>query len=203
MGTRGFITFVIDGEEKTAYNHFDSYPDALGLAVLGWLRDALKASTEETAGAARRLRVMDPRSVPTADDVDRLARFSWNSARHGGSRDLREGQEWYDLLHEAQGKPDLILEAGVIEDAKDFPRNSLFAEYGYVIDFDRQQFEAYEGFQKSPHDKGRFASREPIGHTVAGTYYPVALMASWPFDGLPSDRDFTAALCEDDGDEDE
>lgn len=40
MGTRGFICFVIDAKEKTAYNHYDSYPDGLGLHVLTWLRES-------------------------------------------------------------------------------------------------------------------------------------------------------------------
>lgn len=35
MGTRGFITFVIDGVEKTAYNHFDSYPSNWGCMFWG------------------------------------------------------------------------------------------------------------------------------------------------------------------------
>lgn len=38
MGTRGIMGFVVDGQEKLTYNHYDSYPDGLGLDVLRWLR---------------------------------------------------------------------------------------------------------------------------------------------------------------------
>lgn len=196
MGTRGFVTFVIDGDEKTAYNHRDSYPDGLGLSVLRWLRtendrtaatgaqDWLRAITD----AARSLRVVSPDSSPTAKDIERLRQWSWNRARHGGNKDLRDGQEWYDLLHETQGEPGLILEAGVIEDAGTFPQNSLFAEWGYVIDLDAGNFEVYEGFQRARHSKGRFA-----GKPGADGYSPVALKASWPLSELPDDSAFMAA----------
>lgn len=208
MGTRGFITFVVDGEEKTAYNHWDSYPSALGETVLHFLAahrhevtcDLHKGASGAVVDQARKLRVVDGASKPTAEDIARFSKFSWSAAQHGGGKDLRDGQEWYDLLHETQGKPALILEAGVIEDARDFPRDSLFAEWGYVVDFDAGKFEVYEGFQKSRHDKGRFADRTPPNHKVGG-YFPVALIASWPLDALPDDAAFIAATEGDDEDE--
>jgi hypothetical protein len=192
MGTRGFISFVVDGTEKTAYNHWDSYPDALGSDVLKWLRHVCEVETgpEVLLSEARNLRVVSPQDKPTAEDVARFSQFSWNKDQHGGDSDLREGQEWYDLLHETQGNPMLILQAGVIEDAGKFPLDSLFAEWGYVIDLDAQQFEAYQGFQHSPHSAGRFADRP----SATDGYYPVALAASWPLGSLPTDAEFLAAL---------
>src|SRR6185437_9317904 len=189
MGTRGFITFVIDGREKTAYNHFDSYPDGLGQDVLTWLRVARDGGLP-----VRELRVVSPDSKPTAEDIARLSRFSWGGAQHGGGRDLRDGQEWYDLLRETQGSPHDMLAAGVIEDAFSFPQDSLFAEWGYVVDLDARCFEVYEGFQRAPHGKGRFASRPGL----TGGYAPVALRASWPLDALPTDQEFADATTDSD-----
>lgn len=177
MSTRGFITFVIDGTEKTAYNHFDSYPDGLGLNVLKWLR-----SGPVDPEAVRALRVASRDSRPSDEDIERLRKWSWDRHQHGGTQDLRDGQEWYDLLHETMGEPALMLEAGVIEDAHGFPQESLFAEWGYVIDLDAGRYEVYEGFQRSRHHKGRFADRAPVDG-----YYPVALVASWPLSDLPAD----------------
>lgn len=48
MGTRGFVGFVIDGQEKIGYNHFDSYPDGLGVDVLSWLRGEVHGGTAST-----------------------------------------------------------------------------------------------------------------------------------------------------------
>ncbi len=197
MGTRGFITFAAGGQEKTAYNHWDSYPEGLGVTVLSWLRSALESDAEGTAQAARELRVVSPDSRPEPEDIARLGSYADESV---SSRQLTE---WYVLLRATQGSPELMLKAGVIEDAGSFPGDSLFAEWGYVIDFDAQVLEAYEGFQKAPHNRGRFAAMEPenLARGALGPYYPVALAASWPFSALPSNEEFVKALSR--GSEDE
>jgi hypothetical protein len=181
MGTRGFISFVADGQVKLGYNHSDSYPGWLGMNMLDWLCVADIASATQ---AVKDLRVVAPDSDPTAEDVERLARF--HNPNVGGGRMT---PDWYQLLRETQGMPGLILEAGVIEDASGFPADSLFAEWGYVVDFDGQAFEVYRGFQSEPHADGRFASETPND----GGYYPVRLVASWPFSALPDGSAFIEA----------
>lgn len=180
MGTRGFITFAVDGESKTAYNHFDSYPECLGLVVLNWVR---LADHDEAASRVRELRVVaaDTPELPTADDVLRLK--DYYDPDVGG----RAGSPtWYQLLRGTQGSPGAILQAGVIEDASLFPANSLWAEWGYVIDFDTGTLEVHVGFQQEPHAEGRFASPEPD----EDGFYPVRLAASWPISALPDDATF-------------
>lgn len=185
MGTRGFVGFVVDGVEKIAYNHFDSYPSGLGIDVLAWLRIAgdLNAARE----AAQALRVVDPESEPTDEDIERLGGYLNSNV---GER--RERPDWYQLLRETQGNPAAMLDAGVIEDAANFPLDSLFAEWGYIVDFDAEVFEVYQGFQHAAHDRGRFAHREPNVRPASGAeYYPCALVCSWPLDALPDEKTFT------------
>lgn len=194
MGTRGFITFVADGVEKTAYNHWDSYPDSLGAGVLEWLRtERDRADVTETAdwlapiaARVRALRAVRHHDRPTPADIERLE--PWTDLGVGS----RSRNDWYCLLRGTQGDPAAMLDAGVIEDASHFPADSLFAEWGYVIDLDKQVFEVYEGFQQSPHDKGRFASRKAEDNN----YYPVALVQSWPLAELPDSAAFDAAFAE-------
>jgi len=181
MGTRGFVGFVVDGNEKIAYNHFDSYPGGLGTDVLGWLRKTHLGGARRLAGE---LRVVGENDEPTEEDVERLAGYTNRNV--GGPS---ERPTWYQLLRETQGNPAAMLDAGVIEDASNFPADSLFAEWGYVVDFDAQTFEAYKGFQRSPHTGGRFATRKG-----REGYYPVQLVVSWPLDDLPDDEAFLAAL---------
>lgn len=180
MGTRGFITFVIDGTEKTAYNHFDSYPTGLGHQVAEDLK-----SEWVTPDAVRALQVVNDSIKPTPDDKLRLAAFTDTGVSTGSTDD------WYCLLHETQGSPAKIVRAGYIEDAGDFPLDSLFAEWGYVIDMDTMTLEVYAGFQKSPHSAGRFASREVTDeYARQHGYYPVALIASYDIlGGLPDDAE--------------
>jgi hypothetical protein len=198
MGTRGFVGFVVDKTEKITYNHCDSYPGGLGRDVLDFLRskqheltcDVHRNQSGLTVDLARKLRVVDPESTPTAEDIERLQPFA-NTVVSG-----RRLDEWYVLLRETQGNPRAMLEAGVIEDGSQFPADSLFAEYGYMVDLDAMTFEVYEGFQQAPHSKGRFAEMKP--HRESNGYFPVALVQSWPLSDLPSDDAFITALEGDD-----
>ena len=182
VSTRGFIGFVADGKAKVAYNHSDSYPDWLGRNMLEWARGA---DQEAAKAAVRELRVVAPEDEPTELDEIKLARFANFSVGARGGKPT-----WYQLLRETHGDPGATLKAGVIEDASDFPADSLFAEYGSVVDLDQGALEAYVGFQQAPHSEGRFASDTP----GRNGYYPVRLVASWPLASLPSDDEFFAAF---------
>jgi hypothetical protein len=186
MGTRGFVGFVVDGTEKITYNHNDSYPGGLGVDVLGFARGDMQAAREQ----ARALRLVTDDVPPTGEQKAALA----------GLADLGVGRQadddWYVLLRRTQGDPAAILRSGYMIDSHDFPADSLFAEYGYVVDFDAGTFEAYRGFQTEMHDKGRFADQAPRDTG----YHPVALVASWPLDNLPDDDVFVAVVEGDDED---
>jgi hypothetical protein len=187
MGTRGFVGFVADGTEKIAYNRSDSYPEGLGLDVLSWLRGVSDMDSLRSGIADLRV-VSDER--PTAEDVERLK--PWTNLNVGEQSE----DDWYCLLRKTQGYPAEMLKAGYIEDAGEFPTDSLFAEWGYIVDADAQTFEVFKGFQREPHDKGRFAARTPQrpSSALGSTYYPVALVASFPLKELPSDDAFMAAV---------
>lgn len=159
MGTRGFVGFTVDGTEKIAYNHFDSYPDALGIDVLTWLRsaaEALDALTERV----RALRVVDPNSTPTADEIEQLRRFAKLDVG------TQQFDDWYVLLRETQGNPELMLEAGVIEDGSRYAG----MQYGYLVDLDKSELRVYDGDRSAD------------------------VLAAFPFDALPTDDEFIARL---------
>lgn len=189
MSTRGFVGFVAEGKTAIAYNHSDSYPAWLGAQMYEWLRTADLADAKAKAAA---LRVVAPDSDPTGEDVEALRKY-YNPNVGGDS----EHPTWYQLLRETQGDPAAMLDAGVIEDASKFPADSLWAEWGYVADFDAGRFEVYRGFQHSAHSEGRFAQMERTDND----YYPVRLIASWPLDALPTAAEFDAALTDDEDDE--
>lgn len=172
MGTLGFITFVADEAEKTVQIRHDVHPSALGVSCLTWLQGARRVPGPLASAVAALRPLTEDTPVEDADRLNRL----------GDVDDINPGH---------------ILNAGVYVDDNDFPLNSLFAEWGYVIDLDTGFFEVYQGFQQSPHTSGRFASRrggERYGHLIGGGYHPVALIASWPLSALPSGEDFVAAF---------
>lgn len=210
MGTRGFITFVAGGVEKTAYNHFDSYPSGLGVKVLDFLRTQLTPTDEDCQDATPQAvyaaalaelsqRVVNLRVVRenvdevTAEDVKRLA--PWTDMWVGGPVDKGKLAFWYQLLRNTQYDPAAMLEAGVVEDASDFPADSLYAEWGYVIDLDEGLLEVYRGFVEGPHASGRFANRPLHVYNNVGQYYPVKLVKVYPLhEELPTDDAFVGDL---------
>lgn len=216
MGTRGFITFVVDGEEKTSYQQFDSYPERVGVDVLSFCTGAMyeklpdrvrpyDVAIAELADAVRALKVVTDETQVTIEDVQALA--AWSD--FGVGRKLKpeviaalecgddltkfgnDAPEWYQLVRRTQGQPRDILASGYVLHNATFPQDSLWAEYGYVIDLDDRDLEVYVGFQSKPHTVGRFADREP----VTSGYFPVRRVAAWPLNELPEKAEFLAA-CE-------
>ncbi|MER7363498.1 hypothetical protein [Nonomuraea wenchangensis] len=176
MATRGFLGFVIDRTAKIAYAHDDTYPAGVGLLVLTWLRIAAPPLDGLRKQAAA-VRVVSPTSRPTPGDVARLAQYT-----HPCSSQVRH---WWELLWQTQGDPEKILQAGVIEDASDFPADP-HCEWGYVIDLDNKVLEVYRGGQSRPHQRGRFASDASAGAPW--------LVMGWTLEDLPTDREFLETL---------
>jgi hypothetical protein len=181
MGTRGTWGFVLDDREKLTYNHFDSYPDGLGADLLNWLRDQ---RLEQLCSRVRALELVDESDKPTPEQQERLVAMGTHDS------DVSSGQteEWYSLLRNCQGDPELTLKSGFMIEGAGFPLDSLFCEWAYVIDLDNQRFEVYRGFQTAPHEDGRFATRfDPAEATsvVGETYYPVRKLVDFSLANLP------------------
>ncbi len=176
MGTRGLIGFVINGEVKTAYNHFDSYPEGLGLDALKYAKN-MNLSISKMAAEA--LIAVDDSVAPTEEQMDRLAEYYDPSV---GGPSVEE--DWYRLLRHTQGDIGATLTAGYYIDAADFALDSLFCEWGYVLNFDTNELEVYEGFNQG--------SAVGIWADKSGKreYTPITLIKSFSLDNLPEDEVF-------------
>jgi len=159
MGTRGAYGVRIDGVDKVIYNQYDSYPGGLGEDIYGFLR-----KIQEYYGW--RTLISAARNIKEAEKITKQTDYSWFDAC-GGLGPLAR-----------------VLQAGCYRDSSTFLLDSLFCEWAYLVNLDEGTFEVYEGFQKSPHDKGRYA-RLPVKDLTSGTYYPVALIKTLLLDTLP------------------
>lgn len=183
MSTRGFVGFVVYGDEKITFNHYDSYPEGVGQKWLQWLRSSPALSSVRERAAQLQMipgeRLQDERDGD--EDIDDTL--------------LRNASRVAQMGHVL---PEELLDAGAAIDDHEFPLDSLFAEYGYLVNLDDEVFECYRGFQTAPHANGRFARRvRRDGKMVSSagtTYYPVALTMSWPLSALPSDEEFAQAF---------
>jgi hypothetical protein len=136
------MAFVIDGETKAGYVHFDSYPSGLGADMLEWLRE--NYAKPETYAAVQALKVVDDSSTPTPEQIEALKQYANTNVS------TKQLNEWYVLLRETQGDPADTLAAGYTYGANRVEKYRLgyFGEYTYVADFDAKEFIA-EGYGKS------------------------------------------------------
>lgn len=200
MGTRNLIAVMVGGEYKIAqYAQWDGYPDGQGLRALDFARSLLEpAKRERFVAALGRVRwLTDDEGKAAAEKVgckdgwmnmeqaDRYNELLPYVSRNHGARIL-------DLVTDATGEVPLFNSIG-------FAKDSLFCEWAYVLDLDKNALEVFWGLQKdkAPPAGNRFGSDRKEGE---GLYYPVALARAWKLDDLPSNEAFLAAFATSDDD---
>lgn len=188
MGTRGLMGFAHNGQLKAMYNHWDSYPSGLGINMLRWMNEQ-RGDFTKAIEQFDRLVAIDEDVPPTEDQKLALLRYLNLDVASKSSDD------WYNLLRETQGDPEEALRAGFYVDASGFGGDSLFCEWGYVVDLDRKVLEVYKGFVNAPHTTGRWATEEP--HILSYTdtvYYPIELIREYTAEELAADPDTLSKL---------
>jgi hypothetical protein len=152
MGTRGTYGFRVGEEDKLTYNHFDSYPDGLGRPML----DFIKQTTDEQLREIATGLIMVDENVPASPD--QIAECGQYFDEAVGSR---MSSDWYGLLRNAQGEPmEYTKGLKYMIENNGFAYDSLFCEYGYIVNLDKGVLEFYEGFNKDVNAAGRYAMTE-------------------------------------------
>ncbi len=209
MGTRGAWGFVINDNARLTYNHFDSYPEGLGSDILAWARQV--SDWDKVKQQAMDLHMVNEQESPTEEEALKVAEFSDSG--------VSTGQDWYAALRKCQGDPDATLRSGYMTENSEFPLDSLFCEWAYLIDLDKGVFEVYQGFQTEVPTAGRWAGRptaeedndryaahvewckangrEPWDDRVS-KYKAVMLREVWPLHDLPTDAEWSERLVGDD-----
>ncbi len=136
MGTRGLFGFYWAGHFYVIYNHCDSYPAELGVNIV---TEVLAADLDKWKVAILGLKSVSDSKPPTAQDIQNLR----------GSTDLRVASQsqsdWYCLLRGTQGSLDKVLKAGYIINYTDDDGKPHWQDYAYIINFDTNQFDFYDG----------------------------------------------------------
>ena len=151
MGPRGVYGFRIDQKDKVTYNHFNSYPKNLGKNVLLFIA---RTPLKQLKNIAQNITLVDHYSVPSQDLIKKYKRFSNLNVSRGSNRG------WYYLLRDTQG--DLFPYNDGLQhliDYHEFLYDSLYCEWAYIINLDKDLLEVYKGFNKNIYAKGRYAKQ--------------------------------------------
>ncbi|WP_371343828.1 hypothetical protein [Klebsiella quasipneumoniae] len=204
MGTRHLTCVVKGGDYKVAqYGQWDGYPSGQGIEILNFLRDKLDRD--------RFFSSLDKTFEPTDEQI----KSWWMEVGHDldksdGFVDSRiakkYGEKHPSLSRDTGGR---ILE--VIQNArepvpvnlnKEFAADSLFCEYAYVVDFDKETFEVFKGFNKEPleeHERFAFIGLNPNRRSFKDgdseyQYHQVRHIKTYDLNSLPADEEFLADL---------
>lgn len=156
MSTRGVTGFVLDEKWYVMYNHGDSYPEWLGTHVLEFCK--------------------------TVTD--------WDKIKENASKVklVEETDELYFKLHDLQGEGIFyrIAEgtADIMLDAHLFMADSLFCEWGYILDFDNMLLRVYKGKQKRATYESFLPSDINKSYNEDG-FYPVKELYAYDLYNLP------------------
>jgi hypothetical protein len=189
MGTRNSTLIQVDGEYKVAqYCQWDGYPSGQGVGILESLRNSNLQKLRENVSSLEFIQ-------------DEELRNLWKDLGADGSgftsMDISEKfKEKYPHLHRDCGGSDIIplIESGNIKSVilnTEFPKDSLFCEWCYVVDFDKNTFEVYKGFNTEPlKEEERFFIDPSLVKERDTKYYPVKFLASFDLFNLPTRTEF-------------
>jgi hypothetical protein len=153
MGTRGIWGFYKDGVTKATYNHYDSYPTGLGKEIQSFVCH----TREELDSIFERIEMVKSDDMATPEQIEECAQ--WLDSSVSG----QTASEWYCLLRQSQGKPEAYMKGlKYMIDNQSFLTDSLFCEWGYIINLDTGMVEVYRGFQKTKQDT-RYPVEKPDG----------------------------------------
>jgi len=189
MGTRNLTMVIANGETKVAqYGQWDGYPDIQGVTALEFLRNVDLAKFKE------KILTMKWLSKEDAETIDKLPGVLWKKLHPYLSRD--RGADILNLIMNGwykSGRDKIIFGGEILGliDSSAFAGDSLSNEWTYVIDLDKNTFEIYSGFNKSPLPEGeRFSHLKDEYKASSSTYYPVKHMKTYSLTELPTEEEF-------------
>ena len=195
---------ISKGETKVAqYGQWDGYPSGQGVDILeflkvlvndkkekkqlleehkksGWARDNAKQFLSlKNLSIENFKESLDSISFFTEEEINILNENTSKSFedRPYLSRDVASGVLW----EIAKGNVDKLISY------QDFAGDSLFCEWAYVIDLDKETFEVYKGFNKTLIDE---TERFFYLQKEEKEYKPVSLLKSYNLNDLPKYEEF-------------
>lgn len=171
MGTRGIYGFYRNKIDKLTYKHFDSYFEGLGNQIVDFIKNT---SVEEMNKIFDKTILVKETDNPTIEQIIECYKFANLEVS------TRCISDFYCLLRETQGNLAVYKDTNLryMIDNKDFIKDSLFCEYGYIINLDSNELEIYIGGNKKKINN-RYNTKPYDG------YYQCKLLKRYPLKDIP------------------
>lgn len=196
MGTRHLTAVIKEKKPVVAqYGQWDGYPSGQGATILEFLRTADLDLFKAKLAYCRFMNDDDEKKMKkfmesigckdgwmNGEQAEKYnKKYPYQNRDHGGK-----------ILQAIQGAKDEVL----LVDSMDFAEDSLFCEWAYVIDLDKNQIEIYRGFNTEPLSKDErfYVGKEPEKSGSGNAYYPVKLVKTYSLNDLPEEKQFIAEL---------
>lgn len=195
MGTRN-LTMVIQNKKPVIaqYGQWDGYYSGQGVVALNFLRECDLERFRETVERCRFIENSKRKQKEIDNFLTKIgAQDGWMNGEQSEKYKKKypfltrdNGASILELIYNDESNNLLWL-----HNSSDFANDSLFCEYAYVVDLDKNTFEVYDGFNRQPLDKGeRFYTETPN----EGGYYPVRFVYSFDLLKLPIEEEFLETL---------
>jgi hypothetical protein len=172
MGTRNLTMVISNGETKVAqYGQWDGYPSGNGVIVLEFLTST---NLEEFKNKLNKVFFMN------GSKEKEIKKWMKSVGCENGWMNMDQSklyQEKYPYLTRDNGAKilEMIMEGEEdeiwITDSTDFAGDSLFCEWAYLVDLDKNILEVYEGFNKDFEDGKHFRTFKDIKQLVELCHY--------------------------------
>lgn len=220
MGTRNLTMVISEGETKVAqYGQWDGYPEGQGLTVLSFLQKTDLNKFRERLKSISFFTKKELQAIEKKDDeiLERNKKVKNGKYEQSESAKLYEQKPWLSRDLGAQilqaimdgkfegtddnfEKKKFKVTVDKLVDQTNFAADSLFCEWLWLIDLDKNVLEAYKGFNTKPLAKNeRFKYLEEkvkreVGSLSGSEYFPVRKVASFKLKSLPDKKEFLAAF---------
>ena len=184
MGTRNLTMVMLDEQYRVAqYGQWDGYPDGQGATILEFLHKLCHSNGfEEFKDRIRNCSFATKEQLTELQEKidNKTIPFPEHMSRNMGGKILRAIMDSEDPL--------------LLKNGFSFALDSLFCEWAYVVDLDKEVFEVYQGFNKAKLDKkdrfheSKFSDQEKEAEDYnpeESGYYPIRLAASFSLSDLP------------------
>lgn len=196
MGTRNLVMVVIDGQTKVAqYGQFDGYPSGVGVGLLNILRD--EKTVNDLKSNLKKARFVDEEGV----DKEFIESYNKNVPEWSNQPDNRTPEQlaWFKTFIARELSEDVLInisnfegEEILLRNNENFAKDSLFCEWAYVVDFDKNSLEVFKGFNQAKPSEGNRFGTEKIKEDYE--YYPCVLKHEWSLSDVPDREQFLAVL---------